>query len=163
MVQEQVRQRRYEPIVRLEFGPGADSAINELMRERFELSPHDVYDMENIRVRSIVGRFLEHSRIFYFANGQESPIAGDFFIGSADWMYRNLSKRIEVVAPVFATEARVRLWEILDICLRDQRQAWILGQDGRYSQLQPDGDSESPQAMGTHQTLMDVTRSGRNA
>jgi len=113
---------------------------------------------ENIRVRSIIGRFLEHSRIFYFANGQENPVAGDFFIGSADWMYRNLSKRVEVVAPVFANGAKERLWTILDICLHDQRQAWILGQDGRYNQLQPDGNSESPQAVGTHQTLMDLTR-----
>ena len=102
---------------------------------------------ENIRVRSIIGRFLEHSRIFYFANGQESPTAGDFLIGSADWMHRNLSKRIEVVAPVLATGAKGRLWEILDICLRDQRQAWILGQDGKYSQLQPDGNTrKSPAA-----------------
>jgi polyphosphate kinase len=55
---------------------------------------------ESIRVRSIIGRFLEHSRIFHFANGHQSPIEGEFFIGSADWMSRNLSKRIEVVAPV---------------------------------------------------------------
>ena len=57
---------------------------------------------ENVRIRSIIGRFLEHSRIFHFANGQENPVAGEFFIGSADWMYRNLSKRIEVIAPILA-------------------------------------------------------------
>jgi polyphosphate kinase len=55
---------------------------------------------ENIRIRSIIGRFLEHSRIFYFANGKANPVDGDFFIGSADWMFRNLSKRIEVVTPI---------------------------------------------------------------
>ena len=112
---------------------------------------------DNIRVRSIVGRFLEHSRIFHFANGQESPAAGDFFIGSADWMHRNLSKRIEVVAPVLAASAKERLWEILDLSLRDQRQAWILGQDGRYSQLQPDANSDGPQGIGAQQTLMNLT------
>jgi polyphosphate kinase len=113
---------------------------------------------DNIGVRSIIGRFLEHSRIFHFANGKKSPAESDFFIGSADWMYRNLSKRIEVVAPVLATGAKERLWEILDLCLHDRRQAWVLGQDGRYSQLRPDGDSESLQAIGTQQTLMDLTR-----
>ena len=55
---------------------------------------------EGIRVRSIIGRFLEHSRIFHFAAGQEDPVQGEFFIGSADWMFRNLSKRVEVVTPV---------------------------------------------------------------
>ena len=58
---------------------------------------------ENIRIRSIIGRFLEHSRIFYFANGRQDPAEGEYFIGSADWMFRNLSKRIEVVTPVFAS------------------------------------------------------------
>jgi polyphosphate kinase len=56
---------------------------------------------EGARVRSIIGRFLEHSRIFHFAAGHEDPVQGDFFIGSADWMFRNLSKRVEVVTPVF--------------------------------------------------------------
>ena len=113
---------------------------------------------ETVRVRSIVGRFLEHSRIFYFANGQENPISGEFFIGSADWMYRNLSKRIEVMAPILAPGLKTRLWEILDICLRDQRQAWTLRSDGTYSQLQPKGNSEGPETVGTQQMLMNLTR-----
>ena len=74
---------------------------------------------ENIRIRSIIGRFLEHSRVFHFANGKKHPVDGEFFIGSADWMYRNLSKRVEVVTPIFAHGPRKRLWEFLDICLRD--------------------------------------------
>src|ERR1700733_10336739 len=90
---------------------------------------------ENIRIRSIIGRFLEHSRIFYFANGKEDPAEGEYFIGSADWMFRNLSKRIEVVTPVLAAGPRQRLWEILDICLHDHREAWVLGTDGRDEQL----------------------------
>ena len=118
---------------------------------------------ETIRVRSIIGRFLEHSRIFHFANGKDRPVDGEFFIGSADWMYRNLSKRIEVVTPVLAPGSKARLWEVLDICLRDQRQAWILGNDGTYSQLPPDGDSKGPEGIGTHQTLMDLTRSRAGA
>jgi polyphosphate kinase len=113
---------------------------------------------ETVRVRSIIGRFLEHSRIFHFANGQENPVAGEFFIGSADWMYRNLSKRIEVITPILAPGPKEKLWEILDIGLRDRRQAWVLRSDGAYSQLRPDGDSDGPEKLGTHQTLTDRTR-----
>jgi polyphosphate kinase len=113
---------------------------------------------ENIRVRSIIGRFLEHSRIFYFANGSENPEQGDYFIGSADWMFRNLSKRIEVVTPILARGPKERLWEILDISLRDERQAWVLGPDAKYVQLHPHEGGCGPEASGTHQTLMDLTR-----
>ena len=113
---------------------------------------------ETIRIRSIIGRFLEHSRIFYFANGRQDPAEGEYFIGSADWMFRNLSKRIEVVTPVFAAGPKQRLWEILDICLRDRREAWVLEPDGRYEQLQAKEGATGPEGRGTHQTLMDLTR-----
>jgi polyphosphate kinase len=73
-------------------------------------------------------------------------------------MYRNLSKRVEVVAPVLAQESKEKLWEILDICLRDSRQAWVLGQDGTYSQLQPGDAAEGPDSVGTHQMLMQLAR-----
>jgi polyphosphate kinase len=111
---------------------------------------------ENIRIRSIIGRFLEHSRIFYFANGKEDPADGEYFIGSADWMFRNLSKRIEVVTPVRAAGPRQRLWEILYICLHDRREAWVLEPDGNYVQLRPEAGAIGPEAAGTHQTLMDL-------
>jgi len=113
---------------------------------------------ETIRVRSIIGRFLEHSRIFYFANGTENPREGDFFIGSADWMYRNLSNRIEVVTPVPAPAAKEKLWEVLNICLRDRRQAWALDADGCYFQLDPEREGHGPEAVGTQQTLMQLAR-----
>ncbi len=113
---------------------------------------------EGIRVRSIIGRFLEHSRIFHFASALEDPARGDFYIGSADWMYRNLSKRVEIVAPILGAEAKERLWEILDICLRDRRQAWTLGHDGKYSQLQPPDGTGGAEEWGTHQWLMDLAR-----
>jgi len=113
---------------------------------------------DGIRVRSIIGRFLEHSRIFHFAAALEDPVQGEFFIGSADWMYRNLSKRVEVVTPILAKEAKERLWEILDICLRDGRQAWALSEDGKYSQLRPDGPDNGPETLGTHETLMELAR-----
>ncbi|MBZ5611729.1 MAG: polyphosphate kinase 1 [Acidobacteriia bacterium] len=113
---------------------------------------------EGIRVRSIIGRFLEHSRIFYFAGGLDDPIQGDFFIGSADWMYRNLSKRVEIVTPILAAEAKEKLWNILDICLRDRRQAWVLGEEGNYFQLSPDGANNGPETLGTHEALMEQAR-----
>ena len=109
---------------------------------------------EGIRVRSIIGRFLEHSRIFHFAAGHENPVEGEFYAGSADWMFRNLSRRVEVVTPVTAANCKERLWQILDICLRDQRQAWILSADGTYSQLHPSGSMDGVEAMGTHAALM---------
>ena len=118
---------------------------------------------ENIRVRSIIGRFLEHSRIFYFANGNHDPAKGEYFIGSADWMFRNLSKRIEVVTPVLASGPKDRLWEILDINLRDRRQAWVLGPDGKYTQLHPDDGATGPEAVGTHETLMNLALARANA
>ena len=113
---------------------------------------------ETIRVRSIIGRFLEHSRIFHFAAGKEDPAQGEFYIGSADWMYRNLSNRVEVVAPILDGDGKARLWEILDICLRDHRQAWVLDQTGQYTQLHPDASDDGPETLGTHQFLMDLAK-----
>ena len=74
-------------------------------------------------------------------------------------MYRNLSSRVEVVAPVTARQARERLWEILDITLRDQRQAWQMQPDGSYLQLQPPLQGDSPATLGTQQALIDLTKS----
>ncbi|HVO58519.1 MAG TPA: polyphosphate kinase 1 [Dongiaceae bacterium] len=83
-----------------------------------------------IRVRSIVGRFLEHSRIYYFENGGEPEI----FCGSADWMPRNLYERVEVVFPIKDPDLRKRLTEqVLAAYLADTRSARLLGSDGKYS------------------------------
>jgi polyphosphate kinase len=113
---------------------------------------------EGLQVRSIIGRFLEHSRIFHFAAALDDPAQGEFYIGSADWMYRNLSKRVEVVTPVCAKEAKERLWQVLDICLRDRRQAWMLQKDGTYSRLEPGEANDGPETLGTHATVMDLAR-----
>jgi len=135
----------------------AGVSIDLIVRGFCCLRPGVAGRTENIRVRSIIGRYLEHSRIFYFASGFDDPIQGEFFIGSADWMFRNLSKRVEVVTPVLARESKEKLWKVLDTCLRDRRQAWVLGEDGSYSQLRPDG-AEGPEALGTHATLMELAR-----
>lgn len=110
---------------------------------------------ETIRVSSIVGRFLEHSRIFYFRNGTADPVDGEFYIGSADWMYRNLLARVEVVTPIEDRTLRQRLWDILQVMRQDNRQAWDMQSDGSYVQRRPaDGAGE----MGTQATLMALAR-----
>ena len=84
---------------------------------------------ENIRVRSVVGRFLEHSRVFWFLNGGDEQT----YIGSADWMTRNLKHRIEVVAPVTDPKAKRYLREVLlDAYMNDNTKARELQSDGRY-------------------------------
>ena len=83
---------------------------------------------ERIRVRSIIGEFLEHSRIFMFANGGRP----EWYIGSADLMERNLDRRVEVVTPVEDHEAQARLARIIEVMLADDRRSWQLQPDGRW-------------------------------
>lgn len=87
---------------------------------------------ERIRVTSVIGRFLEHSRIFYFRNGAQDPIDGDFFIGSADWMYRNLHARVEAIVPLLDRSLKEKCWEILQFYLHEKRQAWKMQPDATY-------------------------------
>jgi polyphosphate kinase len=108
---------------------------------------------ENLRIRSIVGRFLEHSRIFHFASGSDDPLEGEFLIGSADWMHRNLSERVEAAVPILERRLRARLWEILEVCLADRRNAWQMQPDGTYVRLWPDSEDDEG-SEGTHATLM---------
>src|SRR5262249_11266795 len=100
--------------------------IDLIVRGFCTLRPGVPGGSERIRILSIVGRFLEHSRIYYFQAGAEDPLAGDYYIGSADWMARNLSDRVEAIAPVRDPALRRRLWEVLQVMLHDQRQAWDL-------------------------------------
>ncbi len=111
---------------------------------------------ENIRVMSVVGRFLEHSRLFHFADGRDDPVQGDWYIGSADWMYRNLSARVEAACPVKDPDARRRLMRIVGVMLADRACAWDLSPAGTYSRRTPppDADPASPAAMGTFTTFM---------
>lgn len=107
---------------------------------------------------SVIGRFLEHSRIWYFQNGTTDPLAGEYYIGSADWMRRNLSERVEAVTPVEAPPLRERLREFLEILLADQRQAWDMQPDGTWIQRRPRPGASGLEAIGTHQAMMDLTR-----
>ena len=91
---------------------------------------------DRIRVMSIVGRFLEHSRIWHFHNGGQDEL----YIGSADWMPRNFLRRVEAAVPVEAPALQERLLSLLAACLEDNRQAWDLGADGRWIQRRPIGE-----------------------
>jgi polyphosphate kinase len=113
---------------------------------------------ENLRVRSIVGRFLEHGRLFHFANGESDPLDGEFYIGSADWMDRNLSRRVEAVTPVRSRHLCERLWEDLVVQLEDRRNAWQMQSDGSYVQLRAEEGASEVACDGTHVTHMKRTR-----
>ena len=86
---------------------------------------------ENIEVRSVIGRFLEHSRIFYFKNDETQ-----YYISSADWMTRNLHKRVEIMTPIHSKKIQKRLSNILDIYWKDNTKSWILQQDGTYTKIE---------------------------
>ena len=100
---------------------------------------------ENIRVRSIVGRFLEHSRVYWFANDDEPEI----FCSSADWMERNLLRRIETCFPILDPDLAQRVYdEALANYLADNTQAWQLHDDGHYERITP-GDQKPHSAQQT--------------
>ena len=109
---------------------------------------------ENITVRNVIGRFLEHSRVFYFANGGDEEV----YIGSADWMSRNLKYRIEVVAPVKEPSLRHYLKDVLLAAyLRDNVKARQLQPDGSYARIEREpGDKpfDSQQFFINHETAL---------
>jgi polyphosphate kinase len=94
---------------------------------------------ENIRVRSIVGRFLEHSRVYYFHNGGDEEV----YCASADWMERNFFRRIELMFPIVDPGLKARVMADLDAYLADTAQAWELRNDGHYEQLRSAADRDA--------------------
>ena len=132
----------------------AGVVIDLIVRGNCRLRPGLPGISENIRVLSIIGRYLEHSRIFYFGNNG-APL---YYIGSADWMRRNLSARVEAAAPIEDPRLQEYLWMILQSSLNDYRQAWEMLPDGRYQQRQPSVGSSALEAGGVHNYLMQHTR-----
>jgi len=96
---------------------------------------------ENIRVCSIVGRFLEHSRVYVFRRGEETRV----LMGSADLMPRNLDSRVELVAPVEDAALKAELLDVLERSLADNANCWDLGSDGEWSRRRPDGELRNAQ------------------
>jgi polyphosphate kinase len=109
---------------------------------------------ENIRVISVIGRFLEHSRIFYFSGGEKNPIKGEFWIGSADWMHRNLHNRVELICPIHDSKIKEKIWDYLEVLSLDNRRAWDLESDGTYIQRKP---QKEDQEMGSQDVMMAKT------
>ncbi len=109
--------------------------VELVVRDTCRLRPGIPGLSENVRVISVVGRFLEHARIIYFHNDGDE----EYFIGSADIMARNLNNRVEVLAPVEGERHQAQLRRILDLQLADRRSAWEMRADGSYVQLQPPG------------------------
>jgi polyphosphate kinase len=114
--------------------------VDLIIRDTCRLRPGIPGLSDNVRVVSIVGRFLEHSRIYYFRNGGEE----EYYIGSADIMRRNLGSRVEALAPVEEPEAMDDLRFLLDAQLEDRRSAWDMQPDGSYVQRTPPDDESEP-------------------
>ena len=129
----------------------AGASIDVIARTTCALRPGVEGLSENIRVRSIVGRFLEHSRIYSFEAGERTAV----YIGSADLMARNLDHRIEVVAPLENARVRQEANAILESALADSTNAWELAADGTWTRVSPEGSEKRR----THQeTLMRRSR-----
>ncbi len=108
---------------------------------------------ERIRVVSIVGRFLEHSRAWYFGNGGDAEV----YIGSADWMPRNLDRRIEAAVPLETAAHRDTVRELLELMWKDNRQAWDLSPEGAWTQRSP---APGEREIATHKAMIERYKTG---
>ena len=120
--------------------------IDLIVRDSCRLRPGVKGLSENIRVISLVGRFLEHTRIYYFKNNGEE----EYYIGSADLMKRNLESRVEVCVPIESAQHKALLRELLDLQLANTRNVWEMHSDGSYTQLR----SEDKKGMCVHHYLI---------
>jgi polyphosphate kinase len=125
--------------------------VDVIVRGMCSLRPGVPGVSETIRVRSIVGRYLEHSRIFVFGRGERER----FFIGSADMMERNL---VEAMTPITDPEGMARLRTVIDVMLADDRRAWQLGNDDTWRRAEETTDQ--PTGLDTFETLMSAARAG---
>ncbi len=125
--------------------------VELVVRGHCRLRPGLEHFSDNISVRSIVGRFLEHSRIYAFGPPEETRV----FIGSADWQRRNLDDRVETIVEVEDEVARGRLLRTLELAFSDERQSWVLQPDGSYTPLVP---STPEKEVSFQEVLMDRAR-----
>ncbi len=140
------------PIIRALYEASRDGVqVDLIVRGICCLRPGLAGISERIRVVSIVGRFLEHSRTWYFLNGG----AEEVYIGSADWMPRNLDRRIEAVVPIEDPAHRHAIRDLLNLMWQDNRQAWELAADGQYTQRRP---AEGEPELATHRVLVEAYR-----
>ena len=127
--------------------------IDLIVRGMCRLRPGIPGVSERIRVRSIIGRFLEHTRVFYFANDGEEEV----YASSADWMERNMFSRVEVCFPLETKVIRERVIQDLQWYLQDCCQAWVLSSDGTYSLA---GKQEGEEPFSAQQALLESLAEG---
>lgn len=131
--------------------------IDLIVRDTCRLRPGLAGISTNIRVVSVIGRFLEHTRVYHFGNGGKP----EYYIGSADAMQRNLEKRVEVLAPIEDPKAQQELRCMLDTQLQDQRGAWDMQPDGSYIQRHAQANAKHAQLQHVERTekrLREATR-----
>ncbi len=125
--------------------------VDLIVRDTCRLRPGIKGLSDHVRVVSIVGRFLEHARIFYFHNGGNE----EYFIGSADCMKRNLESRVEVVTPVEKPDLQDALREVLEVQLNNQRSVWDMQPDGSYIQRVPQNEENQ---VGVQERLIEIAK-----
>ena len=118
--------------------------IDFIVRGVCQLRPGVAGLSDNIRVRSIIGRFLEHHRVFYFENNGNPEL----YCSSADWMLRNMFHRVETCFPIKHKKIRDRIFEEMELYLRDNTHAWLLQENGSYIPTHPKADEEAVDAQG---------------
>ena len=134
-------------IQRLYEASEAGVQIDLIVRSVCRIRPQIEGLSENIRVHSIIGRFLEHSRVFYFLHGGSDY----YYLGSADWMHSNLDARLEAIVPVEQPQPKQYLQFVINVSLRDNKQRWVLDKNGKWEKVQRKG--EEPE-IATHPILM---------
>lgn len=125
--------------------------IDMIVRSVCRLIPGKKGLSENIRVHAIIGRFLEHSRCYYFHNGGEDL----YYIGSADWMHRNLDARVEALAPILHPSLKKYLQFVLNLIMRDNQQRWVLTKKGNYNRVKR---VDNEKKINTHEILITHTK-----
>ena len=125
--------------------------IDLIVRGVCRLIPQKKGLSENIRVHSVIGRFLEHSRCYYFHNRGNNH----YYIGSADWMHRNLDSRVEVLAPIEHPELKKYIKFLFHLYLSDNSQRWFLKSNGKYKRIVP---KKGEERVGVHDYLMNHTK-----
>ena len=121
--------------------------VDCIVRSVCRLKPGIVGLSENIRVHSVVGRFLEHSRLYYFSHGGEDL----YYIGSADMMHRNLDARVETVTPVHCSKLKKYFQFLFEVYFSDNEQRWMITKDGDHVKVRAEHSQES---ISVHETLM---------
>ncbi len=128
----------------------AGVTVELIVRDTCRLRPGVPGLSENVSIISVLGRFLEHARIYYFRNGGDE----EYYIGSADLMRRNLESRVELVAPIEDAMSCEELGKIFEVQLRDQRNVWAMNSDGSYTRRQPVG--RGAESKGCQQILVEA-------